>query len=69
MLIKYFTKFTDYLVNEKYPVKDLAVAKEYLEPFQWDLVEVDRLKLGGAAKLLTGSFQSDNFWQGLRQSH
>ena len=36
VLVEYITKLTDYLANEKITVKDIAVIKEFLEPFKWD---------------------------------
>ena len=32
----YLTKYTDYLANEKVPVKDLSISREYTEIFKWD---------------------------------
>jgi len=52
-LVGYLTKFTDYMANVKIGIKDLAMVREFMEPFKWDGVEVDRAKLGKATDLLT----------------
>ena len=36
MLIEYFTKYTDYMANQKIEIKDMCIIKEFLEPFKWD---------------------------------
>ena len=38
MLVTYLTKCSDYLTNLKIPLKDMAVTKEFLEPFKWDFI-------------------------------
>jgi len=38
-------------------------------PFKWDLIKVDRAKLGKAEGLVAACFGSDVFWSGLKKSH
>ena len=57
------------MVNEKVTVKDMALTKQFLGPFKWDFLAVDREKLGPAADLLTECLNSDEFWSSLKSSH
>jgi len=62
-LVGFLTKFTDYLANLKYPFKDMAIVREYLEVFKWDIIETDHVDLGKSADLLTACFASNSaFW-------
>ena len=63
MLVEFLTKFTDYLANLKYPFKDMAIVREYLEVFKWDVVRIDHIDLGQSADLLTACFATNSaFW-------
>ena len=65
MLIEYFTKFTDYIANEKYHMIDIALADHFMDPLKWDFLEPNKSKLKDAASLLTKCLQSPSFWSGL----
>ena len=69
MLIEYFTKFTDYIANEKYPLIDVALADQFMDPLKWDFLEPHKSKLKDSASLLTKCLQSSDFWNGLKRSH
>ena len=42
-LVTYLTQFTDYLANEKIPIKDMRISKEFMEPLQWDNILADKI--------------------------
>ena len=68
-LVEFLTKFTDYMANEKIPLKDMAISRQFLEPFKWDNVLFYSAMLGSGAGLLTCCLGSDQFWTGLEQAH
>ena len=70
-LVEFLTKLTDYLANLKYPLKDMAIVREYLEVFKWDIIGVDNKQLlGKSAGLLTACFETNSkFWTKLKTSH
>jgi len=69
MMVSYFTKYSDYLTNLKIPAKDMAVAREFLEPFKWDFIIETKHKLGNSIGLLEESLNSGCFWKELKKSH
>ena len=41
----------------------MAIVREYLEVFKWDIIETDHVDLGKSADLLTACFASNSaFW-------
>ena len=52
-MVKYLTQYTDYMTNLKIPVKDMAVSREFLEPFKWDSIPVLKGKMGNCVGFLT----------------
>ena len=68
-LAEYFTKFTDYMVNSKIMLKDMALIKQFLEPFRWQYGRADEEKLGGARDLVCHCLRSVDFWGELRNNH
>ena len=68
-LAQYLTKFSDYWADNRIPTKDIAIQREFMEPFKWDYIQVDRTKLGNAADLLTNSLSSKAFWSYLKKYH
>jgi len=68
-IVEYFTKYTDYMVHSKVHTKDMAVSRLYLQPFKWHLVAIERSKLGRADTLLAEIFNSNLFWDGMKDSH
>ena len=48
---------TDYLIDEKVYIKDMAIIKELLEVFKWDQVPGLKEKLGESASLLTAVYK------------
>ena len=68
MLAEYLTKYTDYMVNYKIPIKDMAICREFLELFIWsrNFSQANMIK---EANLLNKCLESDEFWNGLRDSH
>ena len=57
------------MADEKYYIKDMAVAREFLEPFKWDYIAVEQATLGHSADLLSACLQSDDFWAKLEVEH
>ena len=47
----------------------MAVSKEFLEVFKWNIVPDHNAKLGSARGLLTQCFDSNEFWTGLKSNH
>jgi len=41
------------MLNDKIPMKDIALSRLFLEPFKWDSLLGYRGQLGSAADLLT----------------
>ena len=61
-LADYLTKYTDYLANVKIPMKDVAISREFLQPFTWDNVIVHKAMLMDGADLLTTCLNSNEFY-------
>jgi len=57
------------MADQKIETKDMAIIREFMEPFKWDNIDVDRTKLGQSAELLSTCLNSDSFWGGLKASH
>jgi len=57
------------MADEKYVIKDMAVAREFLEPFKWDYIAVENATLGHSADLLGACLNSDDFWINLEKNH
>ena len=55
-LVDFLTTYTDYLANEKIQIKDIGIIRMFNGPFKWDLIKVDRAKLGKAESLLNECF-------------
>jgi len=69
-LIEWFTKYTDYLSNQKIVLKDLALERMFLEPFKWDFITIEKRNLGkDKSSLLSKCLDSECFWKGLKLSH
>jgi len=49
---------TDYLIDEKVFIKDMAIVKELLEVFKWDVVAEYKEQLGPSAELLSACFRN-----------
>ena len=47
----------------------MAVSKEFLDVFKWNVIPAHSAKLGKANALLTKCFDSDEFWAGLKNNH
>jgi len=41
------------MTNLKIPIKDTALIRMFLQPFNWEFVELEKTKLGKAKELLT----------------
>lgn len=65
----YLTKYTDYLADEKLPIKDLSISREYTEMFKWDTGEAYREHLRNGAVLVNRIFESEEFWTQLKKNH
>ena len=57
------------MADSKIPIKDMAVAREFLEPFKWDTITVHKMTLGNAAGLLTTCLEHGRFWTELGAAH
>lgn len=69
MLVEYFTKYADYMANEKITQKNLAVTREFLEPLKWNTIEKKKDLLGNGGKLLSHCLDSKIFWKEMKKSH
>ena len=58
----YLCKLTDYIADEKIGIKDMAIAREFLEPFKWDNILVFKTMLGNGATLMTDTLAAQRFW-------
>ena len=65
-LVNFLTKYSDYLCDQKYFIKDVALSRQFLEPFTWKYVDLSKLKLGNSISLLETVLKSDAFWQDLK---
>ena len=61
-MVDIITKYTDYLANEKIPVKDISVTNHFIEIFKWENILLDQLKIGKAEGLLRKCLTSESFW-------
>jgi len=57
-LAVYLCKLTDYIADEKIATKDMAIAREFLEPFKWDNILVYKTMLGAGAPLMSDTLAS-----------
>ena len=58
---------TDYIANPKQEIKDLNVVKNLIEPFTWDLNDLDRERIGEdqVAGITTALMPESNIWEEL----
>ena len=68
-LVRFLTKFTDYVADRKIMSKDLAIQVEFLEPLKWHFIEDSRTELRNGAALLANCYKSEHFWAGLTSAH
>ena len=47
----------------------MKISRLFLEPFKWTFLEFDKAKLGKSSELLSKCLDSDEFWNGLKDSH
>jgi len=57
------------MVNSKIMLKDMALIKQFLEPFKWQYSRADKEKLGGARDLVSQCLRGEDFWTELRNNH
>ena len=65
-LAEYLTEYSDYMANENVVIKDMAVTREFMEPFKWEKIEDYKINLGESAELFSTCFESDDFWHHLK---
>ena len=68
-MVEYLTKYSDYIINPKIPIKDMAVVKQFLEIFKWDNHSVHSETLENSSVLFKSCLSSEDFWTGLKEKH